>query len=43
MGEEIGLLNPVRPVAGQVSYPAGPGWGAEWDSKQFESKRIAVL
>jgi L-alanine-DL-glutamate epimerase-like enolase superfamily enzyme len=43
MGEEIGLLNPVRPVVGEVSYPNGPGWGAEWDWKRFESKRVAVL
>jgi L-alanine-DL-glutamate epimerase-like enolase superfamily enzyme len=43
MGEEIGLLNPIRPVEGWVSYPNAPGWGAEWDWNQFEKKRIAVL
>ena len=43
MGEEIGLLNPVRPGDGQVTYPSEPGWGAVWDSKRFESKRVAVL
>jgi L-alanine-DL-glutamate epimerase-like enolase superfamily enzyme len=43
MGEDIGLLNPVRPVDGQVTYPSEPGWGAVWDSKRFESKRVAVL
>lgn len=43
MGEEIGLLNPIRPVEGWVSYPNAPGWGAEWDWNQFKKKRIAVL
>ncbi|NQW18104.1 MAG: hypothetical protein HQ478_11535 [Chloroflexi bacterium] len=43
MGEEIGLLNPVRAVNGYVTYPDAPGWGAEWDWKQFEKKRVAVL
>ena len=43
MGEEIGLLNPIRPVSGWVSPPSGPGWGSEWDWLQFEKKRIAVL
>lgn len=43
MGEAIGLMNPVRPVNGSVSYPSAPGWGAEWDWKQFEKKRVAVL
>ncbi len=43
MGEEIGLLNPIRPVKGWVTYPDSPGWGAEWDWKQFEKKRVAVL
>ena len=43
MGKEIGLLNPVVPVNGSVTYPESPGWGAEWDWKQFEKKRVAVL
>jgi len=43
LGEEIGLLNPIRPVDGWVTYPDAPGWGAEWDWKQFEKKRVAVL
>ena len=43
MGEEIGLLNPVRPEDGWVTYPDAPGWGAEWDWKQFDKKRVAVL
>jgi len=43
MGEEIGLLNPIKPVNGWVTYPNAPGWGAEWDWGQFEKKRVAVL
>jgi L-alanine-DL-glutamate epimerase-like enolase superfamily enzyme len=43
MGEEIGLMNPIRPTNGWVTYPQSPGWGAEWDWKRFEQKRIAVL
>ncbi|MCH8309596.1 MAG: hypothetical protein IIB17_03765 [Chloroflexi bacterium] len=43
MGEEIGLLNPVAPRDGWVSFPDAPGWGAEWDWKQFERKRVATL
>ncbi len=43
MGEEIGLLNPIRPVMGWVTPPKGPGWGTEWDWKRFENKRVATL
>ena len=43
MGEAIGLMNPVVPVNGAVTYPAAPGWGTEWDWKQFEKKRVAIL
>ena len=43
MGEEIGLLNPIRPVAGWVTPPSGPGWGAEWDWNRFRKNRIAIL
>ncbi len=43
MGEEIGLLNPIRPEAGWVSPPAGPGWGSEWDWNRFKRKRVATL
>jgi L-alanine-DL-glutamate epimerase-like enolase superfamily enzyme len=43
MSEEIGLMNPVRPQDGSVTYPDAPGWGAEWDWKRFEQKRVAVL
>ena len=43
MGEEIGLLNPIRPIRGWVTPPDGPGWGSQWDWKRFKSKRIASL
>ena len=43
MGEQIGLLNPVRPLKGQVSYPDAPGLGYEWDRVRFEKQRVAVL
>ena len=43
MGEQIGLLNPVRPLNGQVSYPDAPGFGYEWDRVRFEKQRVAVL
>ena len=43
MGEEIGLLNPIRPVSGWVTPPSGPGWGSEWDWDQFQKKRVAIL
>ncbi len=43
MAEEIGLTNPAVPVEGWVSFPDAPGWGAEWDWKQFEKKRVATL
>lgn len=43
MGKEIGLLNPVRPKDGRVTYPDAPGWGADWDWSRFEAKRVAVF
>ena len=43
IGKEIGLLNPPVPVDGQISPPAGPGWGAEWDWDYFRKKRIATM
>ncbi len=43
MGKEIGLTNPPLPRRGMIRPPAGPGWGAEWDTAFFEKKRIAVL
>jgi L-alanine-DL-glutamate epimerase-like enolase superfamily enzyme len=43
MGEEIGLLNPIVPQDGWVTFPNAPGWGAEWDWKQFEKARVATL
>ena len=43
MAEEIGLMNPAVPDEGWVTFPDAPGWGAEWDWKQFENKRVATL
>jgi hypothetical protein len=40
MGEAVGLMDPVLPVNGSVTYPDAPGWGADRD---FEKKRVAVL
>ncbi|MXZ02165.1 MAG: hypothetical protein F4Y88_00360 [Chloroflexi bacterium] len=42
-GEQIGLLNPVVPIKGKLSPPDGPGWGAEWDWKQFEKRTVEVV
>ena len=42
VGREIGLLNPPVPVAGAISPPEGPGWGAAWDRAFFERQRVAV-
>lgn len=41
LGKEIGLTNPVLPVNGHISPPAGPGWGAEWDEAQLKKKLVA--
>jgi L-alanine-DL-glutamate epimerase-like enolase superfamily enzyme len=41
--ERIGLTNPVVPDAGWVTWPDGPGWGAEWDWRSHEKNRVAVL
>ena len=43
IAEGIGLLNPIIPRDGWVTYPDGHGWGAEWDWDIFESKRLGVL
>ena len=43
LGREIGLLNPPVPVNGMITPPSGPGWGAEWDWKQFRAKTTATL
>ena len=42
-GREIGLLNPPLPENGFMTPPNDPGWGAEWDWKFFERKRIGEL
>jgi len=43
MGKEIGLVNPPVPEKGFITPPEAPGWGAEWDWKHFNKKRIGVL
>ena len=40
VGKEIGMLNPLTPVGGQIAPPAGPGWGAEWDWRYFRKKVV---
>ena len=42
-GRQIGLLNPVVPIDGKLSPPDAPGWGAEWDWKQFEKRTVEVV
>ena len=42
-GKEIGLTNPPVPVAGTISPPPGPGWGAEWDWAYVRRHRVATL
>ena len=42
-GEQIGLFNPVVPIDGKLSPPDAPGWGAEWDRKQFEKRTVEVV
>lgn len=39
-GEQIGLQNPVVPVAGKITAPDGPGWGAEWDWDRFRRRTV---
>jgi L-alanine-DL-glutamate epimerase-like enolase superfamily enzyme len=39
-GKEIGLLNPPVPVKGYLRPPDGPGWGAEWDMRQFNKRKV---
>jgi L-alanine-DL-glutamate epimerase-like enolase superfamily enzyme len=43
LGQQIGLLNPPLPVNGQITPPATPGWGAEWDWERFRKQRVALL
>ena len=42
-GKEIGLLNPPLPHNGEITPPAVPGWGAEWDWGYVDKKRVAKL
>ena len=43
IAKQIGLLNPVIPENGWVTYPDGVGWGTQWDWDMFEHARTAVL
>ena len=43
IAKEIGLMNPIIPKEGWVTYPEGHGWGAQWDWDIFESNRLGVL
>ena len=43
LGKEIGLINPPIPKNGSVTLPDHFGWGAEWDWKYFEKKRLSIL
>ena len=43
LGKEIGLINPPIPKNGSVALPDHFGWGAEWDWKYFEKKRLSIL
>ena len=43
IAKEIGLMNPIIPKEGWVTFPEGHGWGAQWDWDIFESNRVGVL
>ena len=43
IGNEVGLTNPPIPTNGKVTPPDRPGWGAEWDTDYFVSKRIGTM
>jgi L-alanine-DL-glutamate epimerase-like enolase superfamily enzyme len=43
LGKEIGLVNPPIPKNGSITLPDHFGWGAEWDWKHFEKKRLHIL
>jgi L-alanine-DL-glutamate epimerase-like enolase superfamily enzyme len=36
-GEEWGMLNAPLIEDGHIAPPEGPGWGAEWDERRFQS------
>jgi L-alanine-DL-glutamate epimerase-like enolase superfamily enzyme len=41
-GRNIGMMNPVVPEKGFVRPPEEPGWGAEWDWRQFKKRTVEV-
>lgn len=41
-GEHWGLLNAPLIEDGHLAPPDGPGWGAEWDEKRFQSLIVAT-
>jgi L-alanine-DL-glutamate epimerase-like enolase superfamily enzyme len=41
-GEQWGLLNAPIIEDGHLAPPDGPGWGAEWDERRFQSLVVAV-
>jgi L-alanine-DL-glutamate epimerase-like enolase superfamily enzyme len=41
-GEVWGMVNAPLIVDGHIAPPAGPGWGAEWDEKRFQSLVVSV-
>ena len=42
LAEQMGLLNPVVPADGWITFPTGPGWGAEWDWERFKKSTVDV-
>ena len=36
-GERWGMVNAPLIADGHIAPPDGPGWGAEWDEKRFQS------
>jgi L-alanine-DL-glutamate epimerase-like enolase superfamily enzyme len=41
-GERWGMLSSPLVVNGCLTPPDGPGWGAEWDEKRFQSLVVSV-
>jgi L-alanine-DL-glutamate epimerase-like enolase superfamily enzyme len=42
LGERWGMLSSPLVVNGCLTPPDGPGWGAEWDEKRFQSLVVSV-
>ena len=42
-GEQLGLQNWCAPIDGKLRPPDAPGWGAEWDWKQFDKRTVEVV